>query len=42
MKILVSDPLHNKGLEILKAEKRLQVVVKTKMSLEELKQEIRV
>jgi D-3-phosphoglycerate dehydrogenase len=41
MKILVSDPLHKEGLEILEKEKDLEVSVKTKMTPEELKEEIK-
>lgn len=41
LKVLVSDSLHSEGLKILKAEKKLKVDVKTKMSVQELKREIK-
>ncbi len=41
MKILVSDPLSEEGLEILKKEKSFQVDVKTKLTPEELKKIIK-
>lgn len=41
MKILVSDPLSEEGLEILKKEKSFQIDVKTKLTPEELKKIIK-
>ncbi|MFH1856696.1 MAG: phosphoglycerate dehydrogenase [Candidatus Omnitrophota bacterium] len=41
MRILVSDPLSDEGLKILKEQQDLEVVVKTKLSVEELKKEIK-
>ncbi len=40
-KILISDTISEEGLKILKAEKKLKVAVKTKMSTQELKEEIK-
>ena len=40
MKILVSDPLSEEGLEILRKEKDIEVEVVTKLPLEELKKKI--
>ena len=36
MKILISDDLSEKGIEILKKEKDLEIVVKTELKHEEL------
>jgi D-3-phosphoglycerate dehydrogenase len=41
MKILISDPLSEEGLAILKKQKNLEVVVKPKLPPEELKKEIK-
>jgi len=41
VKILVSDPLAQEGIELLKKEKNLVVDVKTKLSPEELKKIIK-
>ncbi|MCK4325317.1 phosphoglycerate dehydrogenase, partial [bacterium] len=41
MKVLVSDPLSEEGLEILKKEKDIEVKVATKLSTDELKKRIK-
>lgn len=41
IRILVSDPLSEEGLKILKEQKQFEVVVKPKLSPEELKKEIK-